>query len=227
MADNLLVGAIATGVPAGTNLGALKGTLSGDADAQVGPVVLMNAVGAEGSWVFSVVPLPAALGSGGGVPVSIVGDAVGSAVATDNGTVAAGAVNNALVIGLPYMFDGAAWVRGGFKPHHKRAAATNNATSLKATAGIVGAISAFNRTATKAYLKFYDKATAPSPGSDTPVWVVGIPASTDIGGSNLALPPQGLCFLVGVAYAIVLGEGETDNTSVGTAGDIHVNVGWI
>lgn len=72
--DNFILGSTPTGLPAGTRIGALVGGLSGDADAAVGPVVMTNAAGAEGSWTFTVVPWPGALGANGGMKVDIVGD---------------------------------------------------------------------------------------------------------------------------------------------------------
>jgi hypothetical protein len=92
MADNLIISATATGLPVGARIGALTGTLSGDSDASVGPTVLVDPVGAEGSWTFTAVRLPTALGVNGGIKVDIVGD-TGTASVLDSDAVAAVSLN--------------------------------------------------------------------------------------------------------------------------------------
>jgi hypothetical protein len=94
------------------------------------------------------------------------------------------------------------------------AAASNNATSLKPSAGKVYAYQVFNAAAYPVYLKFYDKAGAPSPATDTPIWVVGVPA----GGSVSLAPPTPLTFSTGIAYAVVKLIAVNDNTFL-VAGD--------
>lgn len=110
----------------------------------------------------------------------------------------------------------------GYTPYHLRSAASNNATSLKASAGRVGWITASNTNATERWLKFYDKASAPTPGSDTVKQAFLIPGGSS--GTNIPLPMMGMAFALGIAFAIVTGESNTDNTSV-AAGEIHVNIG--
>jgi hypothetical protein len=92
MADNLIISATATGLPVGARIGALIGTLSGDADASIGPCVLCDVTGAEGSWVFTPVRMPTALGANGGLKVDIVGD-TGTATVLDSDAVAAVTLN--------------------------------------------------------------------------------------------------------------------------------------
>jgi hypothetical protein len=113
---------------------------------------------------------------------------------------------------------------GGWTNYTLVAAATNNATSLKAAAGQVGFITAYNLNAAARYLKFYNKASAPSPGSDTPVHVVMIPGNT--GGAGAVVPvPIGMEFTTGIAFAVVAGISATDNTSV-AASEIIINIGY-
>jgi hypothetical protein len=102
----------------------------------------------------------------------------------------------------------------GKSTKHFVSANSNNATSLKASAGTVFGVQVFNNSANIAYLKFYNKASAPSPASDTPYKVIGIPANTSGAGSNVTFGPDGLPFSTGIAYALVGGIGDTDNTSV-------------
>lgn len=104
-------------------------------------------------------------------------------------------------------------------PHKKISAATTNATSLLSKPGVIGALHVINTTATKAYLKLYDKATAPTVGSDTPVMTLAIPASTDGAGFTWTAP---ISFGAGIAYAITGAAADNDTTAVG-AGDIILN----
>ena len=76
--------------------------------------------------------------------------------------------------------------------------------------------------ASPCYLKFYDKATAPAVASDTPVAVYLIPGSTAGGVREVRLPPEGMAFVVGIAFVIVTGAGNTDATEV-AAGEVVVS----
>ena len=106
----------------------------------------------------------------------------------------------------------AADVGTGFRMN---SAASNNATSLKASAGTLYALYAVNLNAAVRYVKFYNKASSPAPGTDNAllVAVFPIPASTTGAGFSINLDP-GLDFSTGIAYAVVTGASDTDNTSV-------------
>jgi hypothetical protein len=69
---------------------------------------------------------------------------------------------------------------GGATAAKHVSAATTNATSLKASAGTLYGGRAFNSGAGAAFLKFYDKASAPTVGTDVPVLVIGIPAGQSV-----------------------------------------------
>jgi hypothetical protein len=98
-------------------------------------------------------------------------------------------------------------------------AATNNATSVKASAGRVYAVIATNNGAANRYLKLYNKASAPSPASDTPVATYMLPA----GGGICRITDIGLVFSTGIAFAVVAGISATDNTSI-SANEVAVNI---
>ena len=98
-------------------------------------------------------------------------------------------------------------------------AATNNATSVKTSAGRVYAIIATNNGAAARYLKFYNKASAPTPASDTPVATYMLPA----GGGICRITDIGLVFSTGIAFAIVAGIGDNNNTSI-SADEVAVNI---
>ena len=57
------------------------------------------------------------------------------------------------------------------------AAGTTNATLVSATGVTIKRITGFNARASAVYLKLYDKATAPTVGTDTPRKTLYIPAS--------------------------------------------------
>jgi hypothetical protein len=91
------------------------------------------------------------------------------------------------------------------------AAASTNATSVKASAGTVEEIVLFNTTAAAIYVKIYDKASAPTVGTDTPAMTLQVPAN------GQAIVPAGLAkpFLNGVAFAITGAVADSDTTAVG------------
>jgi hypothetical protein len=99
-------------------------------------------------------------------------------------------------------------------------AATTNASSQKATAGNLFEVSVSNPTATPAYVKFYNKATAPTVGTDVPVLTIVAPATsaTQIPTAiNLTFSQIGKRFSNGIAMAITGGALATD-TAVAVAG---------
>ena len=114
---------------------------------------------------------------------------------------------------------------GGLTPYQLVSAATNNATSLKATAGQVYSIQAFNNSANIAYLKFYNKASAPAPATDTPVKTILIPANSLGSGAVFDFGNLGLQFATGIAFAIVGGIAVDDNTAV-AANETVVNIDY-
>jgi hypothetical protein len=101
-------------------------------------------------------------------------------------------------------------------------AASTNATSTKASAGQVYGIVATNINAAVRYLKLYNKASAPTVGTDTPVATFAIPGNT--AGAGLALNfPQGLAFATGIAWALTTGSADADTAAV-AASDLIVHI---
>ena len=89
-------------------------------------------------------------------------------------------------------------------------AATTNATSVKASPGVVRQVILSN-TGSVAYFKLYNKATAPTVGTDTPLATYAIPA----GGVLNFNPPGGKFFSAGIASAITGLAPDADTTAVG------------
>lgn len=107
--------------------------------------------------------------------------------------------------------DGTA--QDNWTPHSLVSAASTNATSVKAAAGALGFIYAVNLNAAIRYLKLYNKASAPTVGTDTPLATLPIPASTT--GAGFMLPiPGGLAFTTGIAYALTTGYLASDTGAV-------------
>lgn len=102
------------------------------------------------------------------------------------------------------------------------AAASTNATSLKASAGQLYTIDVFNAAAYNVFLKLYNKASAPTVGTDTPVMTIPIQA----GGGYSKTWPMGFSFATGIAYAITKLQADSDTTVV-VAGDLTGNTTWI
>jgi hypothetical protein len=190
------------------------------------------ATGAEAENVCLIGPtgqqiLPAALSAGtGSLKVSIEEDNVGSRIDTDDGSVASAQTNIALVIALNYLFDGANWVRGGWTPYKLNSAASTNATNVKNGPGGIGLIAVFNTNAAARFIKFYNKATPPTVGTDTPVQTYPIPGNTAVGGFVIPLPVMGLKFSTGISFALTTGVADSDTGAV-AANEITVNLGWI
>lgn len=110
-------------------------------------------------------------------------------------------------------------------PHKKVSAASTNATSLKASAGTLYGVQGFNTNASPRYLKFYNKASAPTVGTDTPVKVIMLPGNTSGSGAVVDFP-VGVAFSTGIAYAITGGIADSDATAVG-ANDCVVSIDYI
>jgi hypothetical protein len=93
-------------------------------------------------------------------------------------------------------------------------AASTNATSVKASAGTVYGIVASNTGAAAAFVKLYNKASAPTVGTDVPVLTIPIPASSAV---SLNLGALGHRFATGIALAITNLAADSDTTAVAAA----------
>ncbi len=103
-------------------------------------------------------------------------------------------------------------------------AASNNSTLVSATVSVVYDIQAYNNSATIAYFKVYNKATAPTCGTDVPVATYLIPASTNGAGTNITFM-SGLGLGLGFGYCLTTGIADTDNTST-AANTVVVNFNY-
>ena len=86
-------------------------------------------------------------------------------------------------------------------------AASTNATSVKASAGNLFEITASNVTATATFVKLYNKASAPTVGTDVPVLTISVPANTTVA---MQFGSQGKRFATGIALAVTAAAAATD-----------------
>ncbi len=110
---------------------------------------------------------------------------------------------------------------GGLSKFHLVGAATDNATNVKASAGQVYSITAFNVAATPRYLKFHNTAGTPTAGSGVTDTFL-IPGNTAGAGVVLNID-KGIAFSTGIGISIVTGIADANTTAIG-ASEVVVNV---
>lgn len=95
------------------------------------------------------------------------------------------------------------------------AAGSDNATNVKASAGVLHHVIGYNAAASARYLKFYNKATAPTVGTDTPVLTLYL-----MPNSAFVLDfPEGFAFSLGIGYGMTTAAAD-NSTAALTAGDV-------
>lgn len=99
------------------------------------------------------------------------------------------------------------------------AAADTNATSALARPGYLHTVTGYNAAGAVRYIKFYDKASAPTVGTDTPVITLAIPASS-VFNFNL----DGFAFSTGIAYGMVTGAADNSTAALTAADILGLNV---
>lgn len=90
-------------------------------------------------------------------------------------------------------------------------AATTNGASVKATAGNLFELSLFNVTAATVYLKLYNKASAPTVGTDVPIMTIPVAAGAVWSAEFGRI---GKRFSTGIALAITGAAAATDTTAI-------------
>ena len=89
-------------------------------------------------------------------------------------------------------------------------AASTNATVVKATPGFIYSGILSNSGAAAAFVKFYNKATAPAVGTDIPVMTMAVPAT----GHAVVDVNPGFQFTAGIAIAVTNLSTDADATAV-------------
>jgi hypothetical protein len=91
---------------------------------------------------------------------------------------------------------------------------------VKASAGQVYGWAISNTNAAVRFVKLYNKASAPTVGTDVPVMTLAIPPS---GQPYMASFDKGIAFGTGIALATTTGVADTDTAAV-AANEIVVNL---
>lgn len=103
------------------------------------------------------------------------------------------------------------------------AAGTTNSTLVKGSAGRIYAIHGYNASAAVKYLKLYNKATAPTVGTNTPVKTIAIPA-----GVVFAFDwPAGYYFDTGIGFGLTGAVADNDTTALTAADVLGLNVDYV
>ena len=147
-------------------------------------------------------------GSAAPAPVAVQGTLPVSGTVT--ATVTGGTVNP-VVPATPYFLNSAA--------------TTNGALIITGTSGLQS-FYATNEGASPAYVKLYNKATAPTVGTDIPEMTIPIPAAVGgVPGVSPSIDPgfSGFRFPLGLGIAITRNAVHTDTTAVG-AGEVKVKL---
>lgn len=153
-----------------------------------------------------VLTVPAPLSTTGGgteaaaMRITVASDSTGLLSVDDNGA--------SLTADVPAV------ATGGATPGKLISAATTNATSVKASAATLYSLQVFNLNAAARYLKLYNKASAPTVGTDVPVQVYMIPGNTAGAGLVVPIPTSGIAFGTGLAFALTTGIADTDTAAV-------------
>lgn len=105
--------------------------------------------------------------------------------------------------------------------HHLISAATTNATSVKTSAGSVISIVVTNSSAAIKYFKLYNKSSAPTVGTDTPILTLGVGAGQTVS----YIPPVYSRLATGIAYALTGGIAVADTTAV-ALNDLSVHISY-
>lgn len=124
------------------------------------------------------------------------------------------------------VFNGTTWDRNKKATTTGRivsSAATTNATSVKASAGSVHGFTATNTTAALKYLKFYNKASAPTVGTDTPIWTQPLQPSNV---PTTVRFPKTLNFSTGIAIALTGAAADADTTALAAGDVVGLNIAY-
>lgn len=97
-------------------------------------------------------------------------------------------------------------------------ATTTNATAVSNAPAKMTILHLVNTGDGVRFFKLYNKASAPTVGTDVPLLTVGIPA---VSSSSFTLPALvGIDFSIGISFAITLGAADNDTTPLTVAADV-------
>ena len=100
-------------------------------------------------------------------------------------------------------------------------AATVNSTSIKASPGVITGLFIYNPSVASKFVKLYDKASAPTVGTDTPKYRLFLPTGAKIEIAGIWLP-----FATGIGLGTTLLIADADATAIAVA-DLLINLVYI
>lgn len=122
------------------------------------------------------------------------------------------------LLALLLMLAGPALAFDLGRPAHYMSAASTNSTLVQGKATLVTSVVLANGTATAYYLKLYNKATAPTCGTDLPVTTITLPAN---GSVNVPFAP-GAYFSLGLGFCLTGAIADADATNAATGVSINL-----
>lgn len=128
----------------------------------------------------------------------------------------------ALVAAL-LLSSGAAFAQSA--PLHYLSAGTNNSTLVRTGKSVLHVVLPINTTSTVYYLKFYNKATAPTCGTDIPAITIPVPNAAGAGGGVVLASTDGMLFGLGLGFCLVGAIADNDNSNAATGVAINIGVG--
>lgn len=198
-------------IGAGTEAAALRVTVATDSTG----VLSVDDGGGNLSvdWAGTVPPIGAGT-EAAALRVTVATDSTGVLSVDDNG--------GSLTVDGTVAANVTPVASGGLSISRVISAATTNATSAKASAGQVYGYYVSNINASPRYLKLYNKASAPTVGTDTPVLTFLIPGNT-AGVAGHVEFTNGIAFATGIAFALTTGVADADTGAV-AANELVVNL---
>ena len=198
--DNAVLDAIAASV---------AGTLTVGSHAVTNAGTFATQAAQSGTWTVDL-----------GATDNAVLDAIAASVA---GTLTVG--SHAVTNAGTFAVQPTATTSGGWTPgrYIGAAAANEDATVIKASAGQLGFVMATNVATAVRYIKFYNLASGATSAS-TPVLSIGIPGNT--AGAGFVLPAGcGVAFSTGISFRLTTGMADNDANAI-TANDVLVSYGY-
>lgn len=130
-----------------------------------------------------------------------------------------------IAIALAWLLSGALALAQVSRPQHFLSAASTNSTLVVAGYHQIDSLLVVNTTGTIYYLKFYDKATAPTCGTDPVAVSIPIPFGTSNSGGGVMAPfPSSSAFQSGIGFCLVGGIADNDSSNAATG--VVVNI-WV
>lgn len=98
---------------------------------------------------------------------------------------------------------------------------TTNSTLISAYPCYLTGVSLIDINASPAWIKFYNKATAPTVGTDTPVMTLEVPGNGVI--ENITFPEGGIYFDTGLGFGLTTALADNSTAAV-AANEVIVNI---